>query len=144
LDGVSEGSALVHGALDRRFTEDDLRRLASRRGKFFFFDYTKPWPDLITEHGGGFGEMKSKDELTASVMHCKSALKKDGCLLFVNFQMEAAPGSEEFCLNEAMLSGAIEKAGLKIVEFRTATPREEDRNTSSVEKMVYGHARKMS
>ncbi len=145
--GVPGGFALVHRRLGRKFTEQDMRTLAGKRGDFFFFDYTRTWPrkikrnhyDLVTEHGGGFGEMKGEDELSASVRHCAGVLKKGGSLLFVNFHMSTSP---DFSLDEGMISRAIQNAGMKMMDFQTTSLRKNERITSSIKKMFYGYAQK--
>ncbi len=150
LDGVPEGYALVHRKLRRKFTRDDLDELAGKRGAFFFFDYTKRWPrkikknhyDLITEHGGGFGELKTKDEVSASIRHCADALKPGGCLFFVNFQMKSSSASKSFRLSEEVLSQSIQRAGMERIDFKTTTLRKGDRIKSSIEKIFYGYAQK--
>ncbi len=147
---VPEGFALIHRRLGRKFSEEDLKSLAGKRGDFFFFDYTKPWPrqirrnhyDLITEHGGGFGEMKNLEEVSATVKHCSKALKPDGCLLFVNFEMNSHPGSRSFRLNEEVFRHAAQGAGMKMIDFQVAAPTRKERIASSVEKILYGYARK--
>jgi hypothetical protein len=147
---VSPGYARIHRQLGRKFTRDELKALMGKRGNFFFFDYTKPWPkeivrnryDLITEHGGGFGEMKSESELVASVKHCAKVLKKGGCLFFANFQMKTVSVSPAIRLTERVLVQAAWRAGMEMIDFQTHTPTKRDRATSSIDKMFYGYAKK--
>jgi SAM-dependent methyltransferase len=102
LPTVPEGFRMAHENSGSTFTRRDLELLRSKRGRFYFFDYRAPWPaeiernhyDLVTEHGGGFGQMDSDQQLIDAVGQCAGVLKPAGRLLFVNFVMAPRPIEE--------------------------------------------------
>jgi SAM-dependent methyltransferase len=152
---VPEGFQAAHARIGQEYTLNDLRRLQSKRGHFVFQDYRQSWPDvlcntgydLVTEHGGGFGTMRSDDEVIAVVRQVAQVLKPAGHVLFVNFVM--APSAVErrigqvaapaFCLREELFMRAVAQAGLRMVDFH-ALARPAD--MPGVEKYFYGYAEK--
>jgi SAM-dependent methyltransferase len=153
--GVPEGFRRAHENAGSTFTRSDLERLRAKRGRFYFFDYRAPWPaeiereryDLVTEHGGGFGQMDSDQQLIDAVGRCAGVLKPAGRLLFVNFVMSPKPIEEavgkvpspSFCLTQALFEDAVHRAGMHMVDFHTV---EQPPDMPGIETFFYGFARR--
>lgn len=133
---VPEGFRLAHARLGREYRLSDLARLKTRRGYFVFQDYRQPWPavltrrryDLVTEHGGGLGMMRSDEEFIGVVKQAAAVLKPSGHLLFVNFTIKPstlekragkAPAAA-FCLRRDLFVTAVEEAGLRMCDFHAS------------------------
>ncbi len=150
---VPAGYRLAHERVGSTFSMDDLRRLAAKRGHFYFFDYRKPWPagiprdhyDLVTEHGGGFGQMDTDRQVIDAVGRCARILKPGGRLLFVNFvatpgPIEAAVGkvpAPSFCLRQSLFEEAVRLAGMRMVDFHTV---DRPPDMPGIETFFYGFA----
>jgi hypothetical protein len=149
------GYRLAHRRVGGDFTLQDLHRLQTKRGRFVFQDYRLPWPavltgtryDLVTEHGGGLGQMNSDEEVLAVVGQAARVLKPSGYMLFVNFQMEpsalearvgqvAAPG---FHLRQELFERATKEAALRMLDFHTV---DRPADMPNVETFFFGYAQK--
>lgn len=152
---VPEGFRLVHEGLGDRYTLSDLKKLQTKRGRFFFLDYREPWPDevlqtrydLVTEHGGGLGQMNTDEEVIGAVRKMAAVLRPSGHLLFANFtvkpsKLEQATGrvaGSSLCLRRELFTEAMEQAGLRMVDFHAVDDLE---GTSNVRTLFYGYAQK--
>ncbi len=150
---VPEGFRAAHARLGRTFGLNHLKRLGRKRGQFVFLDYRQPWPaaiatrryDLVTEHGGGLGMMRSDAEFSGVVQQVAHVLKPGGQFLFVNFRMkpltiEKAAGkvpAPAFCLREELFCQAIEQAGLRMIDFHALEP---PAGMPGVKAFFYGYA----
>ncbi len=157
LPEVPEGYRAAHARLGEDFTRRELQELQNKRGALVIQDYRAPWPeeimntryDLVTEHGGGLGDLCSKEEFINVVSKAAEVLKPSGQILFVNFQFERAsrwkdcPGrnaSGALPLDAELYAQAAERAGMRLVDFHTVD-RPED--MPEVSAWFYGYAQKM-
>ena len=154
-DGVPAGFRLAHAAIGSCFTMADLQALAGKRGRFFFQDYRQAWPsaiadaryDLVTEHGGGIGQMSSDAEVIEVVRRAAGVLLPGGHFLFANFVMRASGlerqvgrvPSPAFRLRPRLLHTAVQQAGLSMVDFHTL---QEPAGMPDVRTFIYGYAEK--
>jgi hypothetical protein len=119
-------------------------------------DYREPWHpaianthyDLVTEHGGGLGEMRTASEFQALFRKSAQVLKPAGSMFFVNFVMltrsdlaerlgKGAPPSVR--LAPELYCAAVERAGWRMMDWRAVeAPPELPR----VQRFFYGYARK--
>jgi SAM-dependent methyltransferase len=155
LREVPAGYRLAHERAGSTFTARDLDLLRAKRGRFFFLDYRAPWPaeiprdhyDLVTETGGGFGQMDADQQVIDAVGQCARILKPAGRLLFVNFVMTPKRIEKEvgkvpapsFCLRQSLFEDAVARAGLSMVDFHTV---ERPSDMPGVETFFYGFARR--
>ena len=155
LSEVPAGFRLAHEHAGSTFTEHGRELLRAKRGHFYFFDYRTAWPveiprdhyDLVTEHGGGFGQMDADQQVIDAVAQCARILKPAGRLLFVNFVMTPQGIEEEvgkvpapsFCLRQSLFEDAVDHAGMTMVDFHTV---ERPAGMPDVETFFYGFARR--
>jgi SAM-dependent methyltransferase len=152
---VPEGFRAAHEAAGSAFGPEDLKRLKGVRGRFVFQDYLQPWPpaiadqryDLVTEHGGGFGQMDSDAQFRAAVARAGSVLRPGGRLMFANFAMRhsalekqvgKAP-SPAFHLRGELFVDAVARAGMRMVDFHVLP---EPTDMPDVHTFFYGYAQK--
>ncbi|MGZ4959093.1 MAG: hypothetical protein ACXV7J_07570 [Methylomonas sp.] len=155
VDHVPAGYRAAHAQAGYAFTLKDLKQLKQKGGYFGFQDYRKPWPeviaktryDLVTETGGGLGQMNSDAEVVAVISKVSQVLKPGGSLLFMNFEMEpsaldkklgrvAAPSWE---LRPELFEEAVEQARMELVDFHVLN---QAADTANVERVFYGYAQK--
>ena len=155
LDRAPAGYRLVHGQLGEIFTLLDLQRLKAAQGQFSFQDYREPWPvaitraryDLVTEHGGGLGQMSCDAEVMALVEQVSRVLKPGGCLLFTNFVMQSSPVEKKlgrvappsWRLTAGLIKAAVREAGLNLADLHTVN---DPIDGEGVDKFFYGYARR--
>lgn len=154
-EGVPAGFRIAHERLGQTFTPGDLRQLQQKRGRFHFLDYRQAWPeaiagsryDLVTEHGGGLGQMNSDAEVVAVMKKVTGVLKPAGHFLFVNMVTQSLPVEERldrvpdpaWCLDAGLYEEAVRRAGLEMVDFQVIDQLPE---AEKVDKLFYGYARK--
>ncbi|MGE5138639.1 MAG: hypothetical protein ACM3JD_04185, partial [Rudaea sp.] len=127
-----------------------------KRGVLVIQDYLESWPreilqtqyDLVTEHGGGLGDMQSEDEFKGVFKRAAQVLKPGGCMLFANFLFnERSPlaerigkgGLQALPLSRELYREAAEQAGMSIADFHAIdTPPDMPR----VSTFLYGFAQK--
>jgi hypothetical protein len=152
---VPEGYRLAHERLGRQLTLGDLHKLKAKRGHFIIQDYRQPWPDviarsrydLVTEHGGGLGQMDSEDHVFQVIERAGDVLRPSGRFLFMNFRMQPtsleqkigqAP-SPGFRLSRELFFQGAARAGLRMVDFHAV---ERPSHMPGVHTLFYGYAQK--
>lgn len=155
-DDVPDAFRQAHAYIGETFELGDLRRLGEKRGNLVIQDYRDPWPeaiqrsryDLITEHGGGLGELRSDEEFVDIVQRCGRVLKASGCMLFVNFTMKEHSRFERYLrgdevwtvnLREELFLRAAKEAGMNMVDLHTVR---EPADMPGVQTFFYGYAQK--
>jgi SAM-dependent methyltransferase len=152
---VPSGYRLAHEQIGERFTLGDLKQLKKKRGRFFFQDYRQSWPeaitgtryDLVTEHGGGLGQMSSEGEVVEVISRAAAVLRPGGRMLLVNFRLKRAPLEEEtgqpapaaLHLSQEMFLRTVERAGLRMIDFHAA---DRPADMSHVQTFYYGYAQR--
>jgi hypothetical protein len=155
VDQVPAGYRIAHEKIGQHFTLRDLKQLRQKRGYFAFQDYRKPWPevivrtryDLVTEHGGGLGQMNSDIEVIAVIKKIAQVLKPAGHLLFMNFVMKPSVleqklrgvTSPSWCLRPELFEEAMKQAKMKLLDFQALKP---PADVEDMEKFFYGYAQK--
>ncbi len=155
VNQVPAGYRVAHGEVGHNFTLKDLKGLSQKGGYFAFQDYRQPWPqsitqtryDLVTEHGGGLGQMNSDAEVISVVKRISRVLRPGGCLLFMNFMMassliEQKLGREpapSWHLRSELFKEALRQAGLKLLDFHVLNAPQ---GIDKVEQLFYGYAQK--
>jgi SAM-dependent methyltransferase len=154
-DRVPAGYRVVHEKVGQTFTLSDLRQLQQKQGYFAFQDYRNPWPeaivqtryDLVTEHGGGLGQMNSDAEVMAVIQKIAQVLKPSGYLLFMNLIMKPSVLEQQlgqvpapsWSLRPELFEEALMEARMKLLDFHLLHPPSEVEN---VEKFFYGYAQR--
>jgi SAM-dependent methyltransferase len=155
LDQIPDGYALAHSRIGDSFTMSDLVNLQSKAGNFIFQDYRMPWPepvgttkyDLVTEHGGGFGQMGSQEDITGVIKEIARVLKDDGYFFFLNFRMAYSLAMENqldrvpkagFHLSRKVLFECVRAGGMKMVDFHTVL---HPQSKTGIERCYYGYAK---
>lgn len=136
---VPPGFLKAHGQMGEEYSYDSLMNLQRKAGEFVFQDYRDDWPeniliheyDLVTEHGGGFGEMDLDSDIPKMLAKISNVLVMYGNFFFMNFN--TIP-------EEDKIAHLMENAGMKLMDFNVATHR---KTPLSVDRFFYGYARKM-
>jgi SAM-dependent methyltransferase len=155
VDRVPAGYRVAHEKIGQNFTLSDLKQFKHKRGYFAFQDYREPWPeilartryDLVTEHGGGLGQMSSDAEVVAVIKRISQVLKPSGYLLFVNFVMKSSAleqklgrtPSPAWRLRKELFEEGVTRAGMKLMDCQVLDHPPEMEN---VEEFFYGYAQK--
>lgn len=155
LRELPQGYVLAHKFLGNAFTKEDLLELKNKRGKIVYMDYRKMLPkiitdtryDLITEHGGGLGQMNSGNEVIEAVTNLEKLLKKSGFFFFANFVMKPKEIEKElgraaennFQLSEDIFYTSVRTGRMKMKDFHMI---DDPTGMPDVEKFFYGFAEK--
>lgn len=152
-DEVPAGFHLAHQRAGECFTHCKLMQLKQKQGYFAFQDYRQPWPsfiaqtryDLVTEHGGGLGQMSSNAEVIAVINRVRQVLRPAGRFLFMNLVMKPstldqllrrAPASH-WQLCPELFEEAISRAHLKLMDFHVLNHPSDQENIAQI---FYGYA----
>jgi SAM-dependent methyltransferase len=155
LNHIPDGYAVAHNHIGDSFMMNDLANLKSKAGNFAFQDYRETWPppigitkyDLVTEHGGGFGQMDSQGDITDVIKQIARVLKDDGYFFFLNFRMKYALTVEDqldrvpkagFHLSRKVLFECVKAGGMKMVDFHTVL---HPMSKTGIDRCYYGYAK---
>jgi SAM-dependent methyltransferase len=155
VDQVPPGFREAHSQLGHIFTLTQLKQLKQKQGYFVFQDFRNPWPeeivqthyDLVTENGGGLGQLASVGEVSAVLQKIGQVLKPSGYFLFMNFMTEPTileqklghVESPSWRFRPDLLKNALKLAKLKLVDFYVENY---PGGTENRERFFYGYAQK--